>query len=289
MTEMERSLSKREARIILELEWWGHKIITLSELHERLGGSEGDARVFAHRLVKKGWLERLKPGLFQLIPADRGPDGIADTHPLIAGTALADPYFFSFGTACLHYGFTDQVFAEVYIACQDRRRPAEIRGKRYVFVHVPEEQFFGHTEDTVLGQVVNIATTERALLDAIDRPRYSGGIREVSRIVRRSVKRISWESLLDLLTQWHSSALVQRLGYFLDLHKTDFPSEFRSELLKLIRPSSKIQLGARRKWGTTGSLIRPWNVVENVPRNALLPEGDVSRHPEVLPPKGGAH
>jgi len=250
---MERSLSKREARIILELEWWGHKIITLSELHERLGGSEGDARVFAHRLVKKGWLERLKPGLFQLIPADRGPDGIADTHPLIAGTALADPYFFSFGTACLHYGFTDQVFAEVYIACQDRRRPAEIRGKRYVFVHVPEEQFFGHTEDTVLGQVVNIATTERALLDAIDRPRYSGGIREVSRIVRRSVKRISWE------------------------------------LLKLIRPSSKIQLGARRKWGTTGSLIRPWNVVENVPRNALLPEGDVSRDPEVLPPKGGAH
>lgn len=32
-------------------------------------------------MVKKGWLERLPPGLFQLVPAERGPERVADTYP----------------------------------------------------------------------------------------------------------------------------------------------------------------------------------------------------------------
>jgi hypothetical protein len=42
--------------------------------------------------------------------------------PLTAGAALFDPYFFSFGTTCTHHGLTEQAFAEVYMACQERRR-----------------------------------------------------------------------------------------------------------------------------------------------------------------------
>ncbi|MFC2171737.1 hypothetical protein ACFLU6_03780 [Acidobacteriota bacterium] len=122
------------------------------------------------------WLERLRPGLYQLVPASRGRDGVADTNPLAAGALLTSPYFFSFGTACTHHGLTEQRFSEVYVACRERRKDENIRGIRYVFVHVPEQQFFGFTENRVLGASVQMATLERALLDAINRPRYSGGI-----------------------------------------------------------------------------------------------------------------
>jgi len=162
---MKRTLSQTEAKVVLDLEWRNQKTITLAELRKALGASESYARKLAHGLVKKGWFERLRPGLFQLVPADRGREGVADTNPLAAGAVLVSPYFYSFGTACTHHGLTEQVFSEVYLACQERRRPETIRDKRYVFVHVPEEQFFGFEEIVVFGHAVQMATTERAVLD----------------------------------------------------------------------------------------------------------------------------
>ena len=266
---LERTLSQNEAKVILDLEWRGQKTVTLADLRQALGASESYARYLAHRLVKKGWLERLRPGLFQLVPARRGREGVADTNPLASGAVLVSPYFFSFGTACTYHGLTEQAFAEVYVACLERRRPEMIRGKRYVFVHVPEDRFFGFAEIVVLGEPVQMATLERALLDALDRPRYAGGIGEVSSVVARAATGVSWEKLLELARRWRSSALVQRLGYLLDLHEAEMPAGARSALLELVRPQSKIQLGSRRRWGTMGKLVRPWNVVENVPPSLL--------------------
>ena len=182
-----------------------------------------------------------------------------------------------FGTACTHHGLTEQVFSEVYLACQEQRRPETIRDKLYVFVHVPDSRFFGFEEITVLGYAVQMATTERAVLDALDRPRYAGGIGEVSRIVARAASKVLWDRLLKLACRWGSSALVQRLGYFVDLHRVDVSDDVRATLLDLIHPQSKIQLGSRRRWGTTGKLVRPWNVVENVARNVLISKEEKPR------------
>jgi hypothetical protein len=57
-------------------------------------------------------------------------------------------------------------------------------------------------------------------------------------------------------------------------------------LFDLVLPRSKIQLGPRRKWGTTGRLVRPWNVVENVPRDVLISKEETPHRRVVLPKKG---
>jgi len=211
------------------------------------------------------------------VPVDRGREGVPDANPLTAGAALISPYFFSFGTACTHHGLTEQVFAEIYIACQERRRPQLVRGKRYVFVEVRPERFFGFQEMTVLGEPVQMASLERALLDALDRPQHAGGLGEVSRIVARASTRISWPALLELARRWQVAAIVQRLGFLLDLHRTHVPDGVRVDLLQLTRAASKIHLGPRAKWGSTGKLVRPWNIVENVPRDVLLSQTDQPR------------
>ena len=274
---MDRTLSKNEAKVVLDLEWRGQKTVTLEDLHATLGASEGYARYLAHQLVRKGWLERLRPGLFQFIPADRGREAIADTNPLLAGAVLVRPYFFSFGTACTHHGLTEQVFAEVYLACRQRRRPETIRGTRYVFAHVSEERFFGFEEASVLGTKVQMAIPERALLDALDRPHYAGALGEVSRMVRRSMPKLRSERLVEMLERWGESALAQRLGYFADLHGVELPPDVRRAVDRLVRPGSKVLLGPRRKWGTSGTLARSWNIVENVPRDVLLEKGEQPR------------
>lgn len=281
---MQRTLSQNEAKVILDLEWRGQKTVTLAELRELLDASDDYARYMAHRLVAKGWLERLRPGLFQLVPADRGVEGVGDTHPLTAGAALVNPYFFSFGTACTYHGLTEQVFAEFYVTCRDRRASIVVCGRRYVFAWVPESRFFGFEPFKVLGHSVQMATLERALLDAVDRPRYAGGVGDVSVIAARAAMKVSWESLCDLTRRFRSSALVQRMGYLLDLHEADIPEGVRADLLELVRPNSKILFGSRRKWGTKGKLVNPWNVIENVPRDILASTDRHRQRPVVLRP-----
>lgn len=151
----------------------------------------------------------------------------------------------------------EQVFAEVFLVTRTRRKPQLVRGKRYVFVPVPEEQFFGFSELTVLGAPVQMATVERALAHAVNRPRYAGGIGEVSRIVARVSRRLSWDALLDSLRRFDESSLVQRIGYLLELNRAEVPRETLDALHGIVRPGSKIPVGPGAKWGRHGALSRP--------------------------------
>ena len=271
--ETKRSLSGTEAKVVLDLEWKGEKLVTLKGLRDALGASEGYARFLAHRLVAKGWFERIRPGIYQLIPADRGIEGAGDTNPFVADALPIGPYFYSFGTACTHHGFTDQVFSEIYVAYKGRPRTLSVRGKRYVLAHVPESRFFGFEEANVLGAKAVMATRERALLDALDRPEYSGGIGEVSLIVQKAARRLNWDTLIEYLKRWDESAIVQRLGYFLDLHQVSVPSPSKKALRGLLREGSKIYLGSRAKWGTSGRFYPVWSMIENVPKDILQERG----------------
>ena len=152
-----------------------------------------------------------------------------------------------------------------------------IRGTRYVFAFVSEKRFFGFDETSVLGATVRMATPERALLDALDRPHYAGGLGEVSRMVGRSMPKLSSERVAEMLERWGESALAQRLGYLADLHGTELQPSVRGAIERLVRPSNKVLLGPRRRWGTSGTLVRPWNIVENVPRDVLLEKGEPRR------------
>jgi predicted transcriptional regulator of viral defense system len=278
METKERTLSKTEARLVLEMEWRGDRVISLEGIQSALGASEGYARFIAHRLVQKGWFERLRRGVFQLIPAERGREAVADTNPFLDVEIFHQPAFYSFGTACSHFGFTDQVFAEMYLATTKPRSPEEIRGKKYIFPAMQKERFFGCEETQVLGRKALMATPERAILDALDRPQYAGGLAEVSRIIKRAGPKLNFERLVEYARTWNESALVQRLGFFLDLHQVELPKDVREKLKSLVKPSNKIYLAPRGRWNVPAKLNSEWIVVENVPKG-ILTENVEGRRP----------
>jgi predicted transcriptional regulator of viral defense system len=96
-------------------------------------------------------------------------------------------------------------------------------------------------------------------------------------MVRRALPRLANERLLDMLARWGESALVQRLGYLIDLHGIELPAPTHAALGKLVHAGSKVLLGPRRKWGTHGALAANWGVIENVPRDVLLEKGEAPR------------
>ena len=92
-----RTLSKKEAKLVLELEWQGKQIISLDEIQKALGVDEGYSRSLAHRLVQKGWFERLRSGIFQFIPAERGLEAVGDTNPFLEQNVEATPWNHTIG------------------------------------------------------------------------------------------------------------------------------------------------------------------------------------------------
>jgi predicted transcriptional regulator of viral defense system len=67
---------------------------------------------------------------------------------------------------------------------------------------------------------------------------------------------------------FESRALVQRLGYLVDLLKLPMPSRIRKTLTAQVGRGI-IYLGQPRQWHTRGVFHLAWQVVDNIPRHEL--------------------
>ena len=105
----QRSLSKREGDLVLALEWEKKRFVSLKDIKRRLRCSDAYSRYIAHALRKKGWLERVGQGQYQLIGAVRGPKGVPEMNPYLIVRFFPRSYFFAYRFACEHHGLTTQV------------------------------------------------------------------------------------------------------------------------------------------------------------------------------------
>jgi len=270
---MSRSLSDLEARLILHLEWEKQPVVTIKQTMGILDCSYDHARRVLHRLARRRWLMPLTPGKYEVIPAERGEHAFADTNPLFIGSALIAPYYFSYATAAFFHGLSTQASATVYVATPVRtgRRTYLVRGKEYRLVLQPTDKFFGAVEVDAYGSRVRMAEPEKTVVDALDRPEYAGDIPEIAGMLQRGEGRLNWHRLAEYGIRYRSQALIQRLGYLLDLLQLPAAAQAHDLLLVGVGKSTPY-LGRPGKWGIGGEYDPTWHIVDNVPRQELLAE-----------------
>lgn len=273
---MPRSLSPLESKLILHLEWEKQSVVTIKETMDILGCSYDHARQIIHRLSQRRWLAHITPGTYELIPAERGEHAFPDTNPLFIGSTLVEPYYFSFATAAFFHGLSTQSAATVYIATTVRKgRPLlTVRDKTYRLVVQPDHKFFGFIDVDAYGSRVMMAKPEKTVVDALDRPEYTGDIPEVAAMLWRGKERLDWSRLANYAIRIQSQSLVQRLGYLVDFFDIPIPSTIRDQLLEKVGKSTPY-LGRTGQWGTGGDYDATWRIVDNVPRRELLSEVEV--------------
>ncbi len=272
---MIRTLSALESRLILRLEWDKKPTVTIQEAQAILGISYNHVRLVLHRLAQDKWLARIVPGTYELIPAERGEYAFPDTNPLFIGSTLASPYYFSYATAAFFHGLSTQASTIVYIATtHGKSQQRLVRDKAYRLVVQPEHKFFGEIEVDAYGSRVKMAGPEKTILDSLDHPKYAGGIPEVVAMLVQAKGRLNWKQLAEYASRFESRALVQRLGYLVDLLELSMPSAAR-KTLKAQVGHGIAYLGQPRQWHTGGSYDAAWQVVDNVPRHELLAETKV--------------
>ncbi|MBI4669239.1 MAG: hypothetical protein HY747_08640 [Elusimicrobia bacterium] len=267
----QRSLSKRESDLILAMEWEKKRLVSLAQIAKRLRCSKEYAAFLAHALCKKGWLEPLARGQYQLIGADRGPKGVPEMNPYLAARILPKPYFFAYLCALSHHGLTVQVPYVIHVALTRRKRPMEIKNVRFKFIPLAKKRFFGYEETTAFGEKIKVSDLERAVLDALDRPDLVGGIETAAQALAAAGKKLDHPKLMAYLKKMDDMALVRRFGYLSERLKIVLPKELLAYLKTQI-PSIPAYLGSPKRWNTKGALDKNWNLIINVPEKELFGE-----------------
>ena len=267
-----RSLSKTEAGLVSQLEFEGELIIDLDAVQRLTGLDRNPARILATRLVKKGWLARVRRGVYQFVPAQMGGYERRDWFMVLQ--AVRAPYYLSFLAAAYHYGLTPQRPTLAQIGT-----PRLIRARYATPEHgieqvvIGEERFIGMREETRDGLTITIATPEKTVIDCLDAVNRCGGILEVARIVQRAARRLDVTTLIAYAIRVGTKTLSQRLGYLLELAGVD---DEDGDLRRL-----RASLGRRRAYlaspsmyGRKGSFVPRWGLIDNVGRGRLLSEAE---------------
>lgn len=115
---------------------------------------------------------------------------------------------------------------------------------------------------------ITVADRERAVLNAVNVPRYSGGWPEVISCLR-NLEEVDWKKLESYLVRFGNKSLTRRIGYLMEkLENVSLPEDVK-ERMRESSGDSIYYFDSPRE----GSLDKGWNlVVPDRIRRVLLAE-----------------
>ena len=103
-----QGLSTRESRLLSRLAAEGHQIISVDDIETTLEVAPNAAREIVSRLTEKGWLDRLFPGTYLIIPLAAGEKSMYTTYEYLIAAHVAEPMYIGYYSALSHHGLTDR-------------------------------------------------------------------------------------------------------------------------------------------------------------------------------------
>lgn len=264
-----RTLGPSEAKVVLSLREQGRAIVSAEDVIE-LVGHEKTARKVISSLLKKGWFTHLVAGRYLFLPPERGPENLGENNALAVASAVIVPSYVGWWAAASYHGFTTQKPAAISVATLRFMPARTIEGTEIRFVKVVERKFFGFTPRDVYGREATISTPVKTVVDCVDRPDLAGGSSEVARIVFGASSNLNADEVVHTAMQMKSSALLQRLGFLMDLVGWSPSKDACAKMRAAIGPTARSYLGrVKPKRGDLGYVAK-WGLFVHTSGSALL-------------------
>ena len=148
-------------------------VITFDQLSYFFDEDRQYTRIRINKLVKQGWLKRIKKGVFVISDlSSRG--SLSISHKAIVNVLVQEAYI-SFETALQHHGLYDQLLTSINSVSLNQFKSTTIERITFNFIKTQQRYFYGWEIYDIDGQSVKIAHIEKALIDLIQfhRTRYS--------------------------------------------------------------------------------------------------------------------
>ena len=217
-----RTLGPQAARFVSTLHERNQTIFGVRDVRAITGLRDASARSFVRKLVDRGLVTRLKPGLYILVPFEMGRDREYMGDPFLVARALVGgkDYYLSHATAMEIHQMVTQPQLVVYVSTPERLQPRAIMGTEFRFVSCKRKSLFGIVEHWVTKQErVQVSDLERTVIDGLRKPEYCGGITEVARGLWMQRHKMSPDRLMRYAIRLNVGAVIRRLGFLLELYE----------------------------------------------------------------------
>lgn len=241
-------------------------LISVDAAAAALGLSHAAASARLARLARSGWAERVRRGLYLLLPLEVEPgQRVTSEDPWVLARELFSPCYIGGWSAAEHWGLTEQLFRSTLVvtASSIRRGSASFLGNDFRLYLVSRKRLFEGIVSVWRGsERVPVSGPERTLVDCLGAPELCGGIRHLAQLLREYVvsDRKDLDRLLAVAGKCASGAAWKRLGYLSEgvlPAGDDVASVARKHLSS---GYSRLDPGVRRR----GRLLKRWRLWVNV-------------------------
>ena len=194
--------------------------ISVEEVAKILNISSTDAAKMLSRWSKKGWMSRVRRGLYVSIPLESRTADVPLEDPWPVAERLFFPCYIGGWSAAEHFDLTEQIFSTVLVMTvkKPRNRKLDIKGTSFLLRSVSEKAMFG-LKPVWRGQVkIPVSDPTRTLLDILAKPAFGGGIRSVKDMLGTYLKSEykDFELLIEYGERLGNGAIFKRLGFLLE-------------------------------------------------------------------------
>lgn len=193
---------------------------TVAEAAQILGVSRYRAASLLFAWAKRGWLYRIRRGLYIPIPLQSDSTEVTPEEPWLIAHKLFSPCYIGGWTAAHHWGFTEQLFNSIYVMTTKKvhQREQHLNGVNFKIKTILPKRIFG-TQAIWSGKVkIGISDPTKTIIDGLNDPAVFGGIRMVADVLSVYIhsKEFNQEKLLKYATDMQNSTIFKRLGYLIE-------------------------------------------------------------------------
>lgn len=245
-------------------------VIRASDLENALGFTRAMSNLMLSRLCKKGWVQRLRSGIYCLVPL-----GSASANPMpedawAIAAELFSPCYISGWTAAEHWELTEQIFNSTVVFTTQKQRKKElvISGLKYRTKSIAPINIFGTKKIWSSNTQIQIADLHRTIIDVLDDPGIGGGGRHAVDIFKEYFKHkeANPEMLCQYAEKLAHGAVFKRLGFVAERLK-----QFSLPLLERLHSNIKTGIINLDPHGSnSGSINTKWGIRVNIPLGDLV-------------------
>jgi len=258
-------IGQTERQALDALSRLGKPTIGATDLQNEYGYSREISNLMLSRLCKKGWLQRLKAGIYRIIPLGSESANPVPEDAWAIAVAIFAPCYITGWTAAEHWELTEQIFNSTVVFTTQKQRKKEfiISGLKYRIKLIRQNDIFGIKKVWSSNTQIFIADIHKTIIDILDEPEIGGGGRQAIDIVKEYFqhKDASPEMLYQYANELGHSAVFKRLGFI-----AERLGNFSESLIEKIH--LKIKKGIIRfdpHGPDTGPIITKWGIRVNIP------------------------
>lgn len=172
--------------------------------------------------VTKGWLSRIRRGVYSTIPLGTINPQEYRENPLVVANKVFEPCYIGGWSAAEHWEYTDQIFNSVVVFSyrRFRNRTIKMQGVDYIIKYLDKKYFTvsGIKPVWVNNQKINMSDPAQTIVDILYDPTIGGGMRNVSDIVQAyfSFDKRNDDVMVDLIEKRGNKSVYKRLGYLIE-------------------------------------------------------------------------